>query len=159
MDIARNSLNELSELVIHKRHEMENQLFQIGKCTNPNHLQCVLIKACHSGKYLGFSRGQMRSGAQLLQTDEKSLSNENHFRLVFAERKYYFIEPSHMSGYCITLEGGETKNRISPKLFKKRTSEEGNFHQQFSFIEINEERAISLRRMLFFKECFEQYPN
>ena len=103
LEIRDGSELEGEDVIVSSQTNKYHQLFQINKCTIPGHENCCLIKACHSGKYIGCKKNETTKGSWMIQSSMNAQSNDHHWKFVHVEDKYYYIVPCHSENEQLRL--------------------------------------------------------
>ena len=87
---------------------------------------------------------QINNGSPIFQTNSDENANENHWRIVHAESKFYYIELSH-NGLTFDMPNGQSKQGTQPIVWQKHP--QGSYNQQFFFSPIdNSQQSAIIRR-------------
>ena len=134
-DIMKKKYGDVTELKLNGNDNRENQSFFIHQCNQPGHENCVLIKACHSGKYIGYDERLTLSGKKkyIVQNNIEVGDEKNHWNINCIGNDQYSISSAHEN---LVIECPEVKQNCQPYLVKFK--EVNNEKQLFTFISVDE---------------------
>ncbi|EMD49178.1 hypothetical protein KM1_022790 [Entamoeba histolytica HM-3:IMSS] len=124
-------------------NDQENQMFQLIKCKEPGHTCCVLIRAVHSGKFLGREDGNNYFGVNVCQTNANPNDETNHWFIESFGKGIYIIICSH-ANLALDIKGGSDKSETNVICWERHEE----LNQQFILQPIDPIKSELFRRKL-----------
>ena len=132
-------------LKLQPQNGKENQCFMIYRYLQQGHEDCFLIKACHSGKFIGHIESTIFFGKKryLYQTNFEENDPINHWNFIFCGEKKFKIFSEHSK---MVVDSSEMKKGTQPYLADIKEVDDAN--QLFELVPVNDTRQTSFQQRM-----------